>query len=911
VVSPEGRRPPPGIGPPRVHPGRGLIGVPAGPFTVSWAVTGGEDGVRQTAYEIQVADDSSFRSVVASSGEVAGGAHIAVRVPGPPLRSRQERHVRVRSRLEGAWTSWSEGVALEAGLLDAADWQARAVGVPSHPTPGDGAAGRPDPHDLRSASRVVALRRSFRLDSAPVRARLYVTSLGVHDAFVNGRPVAPDLLNPGWSSYRHRLLVATHDVTDLLATGENTVAALVADGWYRGRLGWETPSDRNHYGEQVALLAQLEVVTADGRRIVIATDEQWRTGAVDVVRADLYDGSEVDLSRAAPGWSTPDFDDRHWLSAEETALDLTTLEPRVAAPVRRVAALPMDVSYGRDGAVMLDAGQNLAGFVRLTVSGPPGASIDVRHAEVLEDDGSLHTAALRTARATDTYRLGAEGRVVLEPRFTFHGFRYARVETSAQVLGAQAVALSSDLPTRSRFDCSDPALTRLHENVRWSQRSNFVSLPTDCPQRDERLGWTGDAQVFAPTACTLFDARDFWRSWLRDLAAEQRPDGAVPSVVPDVVLTGDLAAGRAGWGDAITMVPWAVYEAYGDLDVLAEHVTGMQRWVDHLSSRSAPDGLIGDEPQYGDWLDPDAPSERPWEATTRSDFLANAFFAHSARLTARAMELLGNPAAARYDDLADDVTVRTWRRWGDHARTTQAGCAVALVFRLVPAQERAGVGADLARLVRAGMGAIRTGFLGTPLVLPALAATDHLDEAFLMLLRRQAPSWLYQVEHGATTVWERWDAIRPDGSLHDGRLLLPDGSVGSMLSFNHYAYGSVVDWIYRWVAGLSTDPLEPGHRKVLLQPRPATGLTWAKAAVDADQGPVSVAWEVDGDACFTATYDIPFGSVGHFVPPVSAASTVAVDGRRVGDPVVRLMPGRHRVVVTQARIARPELLTAP
>jgi alpha-L-rhamnosidase len=275
------------------------------------------------------------------------------------------------------------------------------------------------------------------------------------------------------------------------------------------------------------------------------------------------------------------------------------------------------------------------------------------------------------------------------------------------------------------------------------------------------------------------------------------------------------------------------------------------------------------------------------------------------------MEVLGNPRRRPYDDLADDVTVRTWRRWGDHG-AHDPGRAARLPSSSAWCRAGAGRGRrDLARLVRAGMGAIRTGFLGTPLVLPALAATDHLDEAFLMLLRRQAPSWLYQVEHGATTVWERWDAIRPDGSLHDGRLLLPDGSVGSMLSFNHYAYGSVVDWIYRWVAGLSTDPLEPGHRKVLLQPRPATGLTWAKAAVDADQGPVSVAWEVDGDACFTATYDIPFGSVGHFVPPVSAASTVAVDGRRVGDPVVRLMPGRHRVVVTQARIARPELLTAP
>jgi alpha-L-rhamnosidase len=889
----------PEIGPLRVHPGNGLLGLPAGPFTVSWAVTAPGPAARQTAYEVQVARDPGFGALLASSGEVEGDEQVAVRVPGPPLGSREERHLRVRSRLDHTWTPWSESVVLEGGLLTPGDWQARAIGVPS-------GAGAPD---LGLDGRVVALRCSFQLDSAPARARLYVTSLGVHEVLVNGRAAAPDLLNPGWSSYRARLLVATHDVTALLRRGENTIGALLADGWYRGRLGWEAANDRHHYGDRVALLAQLEVVGPDGRRTVVGTDESWRAGDVDIVRADLYDGTAVDLSRARPGWSAPGFDDSGWPSAEVTSLDVATLEPRIAAPVRPVAVLPMRVVRAGEGTTLLDAGQNLAGVVRLAVTGPAGATVRVRHAEVLEADGALHTAALRSAQATDSYVLAAAGDVQLEPSFTFHGFRYAQVETRARVLTAQAVAVSTDLAERSTFACSDPVLTRLHENVRWSQRSNFVSLPTDCPQRDERLGWTGDAQAFAPTACTLFDARDFWRTWLRDLRAEQRADGAVPSVVPDVVLTGDLAAGRAGWGDAITMVPWAVYEAYGDVDILSEHVGGMRRWVDHLASRTGEDGLLGDEPQFGDWLDPDAPPERPWEATTRSDFLSNAYFAHSARLTARAMELLGDPGSDRYGALADTVAAGSWSRWGVDVRRTQTGCAVAIAFDLVPPQERARVGADLARLVRAGGGAIRTGFLGTPLVLPALAATGHLDEAYLMLLRRQSPSWLYQVERGATTVWERWDAIRPDGSLHDGRLLLPDGSVGHMLSFNHYAYGSVVDWVYRWVAGLSTDTGEPGYRKVVLRPRPATGITWATATVEADQGPVSVTWDVDDAGSFTATYDIPFGCIGHFVPPASATSTIEVAGRRVHDPVVRLLPGRHRVVVSDARIARPDLLT--
>jgi alpha-L-rhamnosidase len=394
------------------------------------------------------------------------------------------------------------------------------------------------------------------------------------------------------------------------------------------------------------------------------------------------------------------------------------------------------------------------------------------------------------------------------------------------IKSAEFVAISSDLSRRSSFECSVPLLNKLHENVVWSQRDNFVSVPTDCPQRDERLGWTGDAQAFAATSCTLFDSEAFWANWLEDLAADQHPELGVATVVPDVVLDGEPRFGRAGWADAATIVPWAVYESYGDAAILRQQFDSMTAWVDSLSARRGRDGLIEPGFQFGDWLDPDAPPARPWEAKADSQFLANAFFVQSARLAAEAGEVIGAQPdlVERLAELASEVATLTWDRWSDHIRETQTGCAIALRFDLVPDVERTAVVNALGEMVIAADGRISTGFLGTPLVLHALAEGDRLDEAYLMLLREQYPSWLYQVRSGATTVWERWDAIRADGSIHPGIMDPPDGDVdaegGHMLSFNHYAYGAVVDWMYRYLAGISPDRRDPGYRRVLLAPKP-------------------------------------------------------------------------------------------
>jgi alpha-L-rhamnosidase len=865
----------------------GLTG--RGPLRLDWSTTS-STAERQVGYEIEAAPTPEFAAGVQGTGPVAGADQLDVTAPGGPLRSREVRHLRVRVATEAGWSAWSEPVPVEAGLLGPADWRAVAVTLPDDP-------------GSRAQSPVPLLRKAFELPAAPRRARLHVTSLGVHEVRLNGVRVGDHLLDPGWTAYRQRLLVSTHDVTDLLAAGPNVLAGRLGDGWYRGRLGWDPQEDRCRYGRQLGLLAQLEVELPDGSTVTVGTDGTWRAGTGEIRAADLYDGCAVDLRQRQPGWDRPGFDDSGWAPAAAVPLDLATLQPRVAPPVRVVQTFRPERSAAPGGAVRLDAGQNVAGFLRLTVRGRAGDTVTVRHAEVLEPDGSLHTRSLRSAKATDSYVLDGDGETVLEPSFTFHGFRYAEVATGAELVGAEVVAISSDTEPRGSFRCSDPALTRFHQNVRWSQRDNFVAVPTDCPQRDERLGWTGDAQAFAPTACTLFDSRSFWESWLVDLAAEQTADGAVPSVVPNVLGDGEPALGRAGWADAATIVPWAVHVAYADTEVLAAQLPSMRRLVRYLQDRRHDDGLLGGEFQFGDWLDPDAPGDRPHEAKTSSDYLANAFLAHSARLVARAASVLGDTELARaHDALAAEVAALTWARWREHALTTQTGCAVALELGVAPASAGAEVGRALAGLVRDADGRIATGFLGTPLVLPALTRTGHLAEAYLMLLRRELPSWLYQVDQGATTVWERWDAIRADGSIHDGVMHMPDGD-SQMLSFNHYAYGAVVDWVYRTLAGLAPDPDAPGYRHVLLAPRPVAGIDRVSASVATALGPVGVEWTTEGDT-FTATYQLPFGVTGTLWPPAGPDSAVTVDGRAVSGSVT-LGPGTHQVGVTGADIASP------
>jgi alpha-L-rhamnosidase len=817
---------------------------------LSWRLRAEDEvGVLQEAWQVAVTDAAG--TVAWDSGRTSGREQ-SVRYGGRPIVSRESMTWRARAWTNRGRTEWSLPAAFEVGLLDPSDWQASMITAD---------AGTP------------VVRFGARFDVPPgaiVRARLHLTAHGVCEASLNGGTIGDDVLAPGWTSYHRRLAVRTHDVTDHVRAGDNAIAVLAAPGWFSGRLGFD--GGRAVYGDHVGVLAQLEVTIADEAAIVVATSPAWSAAATGHEIADLYDGETFD-ARVPDGPTVP-------VRVVE-GFDHRCLVAPAVPPIRRVETLgPASVRSADDGTLLVDVGQNVVGRLRLRMRDlAAGQRVTVRHAEVLDPDGRLFTAPLRTAKATDTYVAAGRPEEVYEPAFTFHGFRFAEITgVDRDSVDVEAVVIHSDLDRTGTFACSDPLVERLHENVVWGQRGNFVGVPTDCPQRDERLGWTGDAQVFSPTASYLFDCQTFWESWLADLAGDQRHDGAVPHVVPD--LGRDGFAGAAGWGDAAVVVPWTTYEAYGDAAVLRAALPSMLRWVDYIHGRLDDDLAWRRDFQFGDWLDPDAPVDQPWRAKARYDLVATAYAARSTGLLARVGEILGDGRIAdEYGERAAALRASWWSHFADAAATSQTGCALAIEFGLAPSDDdRARLGDALAQLVRDAGTHLATGFLGTPLLLPALTDTGHLDLACELLVQDTCPSWLYQVRAGATTIWERWDALRPDGSVAVESIGAGSGS--SMVSFNHYAYGSVADWIHRTVVGLAPDIDRPGYRHVAVRPRPGGTITAAAGSLRTRYGDTKVSWRLGDDA--QLVLDV--------VIPPNATATVTVPG----EAPVEVGSGLHR-----------------
>ena len=801
---------------------RDPLGIGSSTPRLSWSTVVPTPGWKQRSAEIEV------DGVVST---LDGRASVLVPWPAAPLASREHRTIRVRvSGADGSRSPWSEPLVVEVGLLDVADWHAAFI-APEVPEEG-----------------TALLRTTFEVDTAVVRARLYVSSLGVHQLELNGRPVGDHVLDPGWTSYAHRLNYATHDVTDLLDAGTNTLQASLAEGWYRGRLGWDG-GRRAIYGDQLALLAQLEVTTADGVRHVVVTDGSWRWTPGPVTLASIYDGEHRDARLRPTDWQPVTVLDR----------DLSTLSARFGPPVRRTEErVPVASWEAPSGRTIYDFGQNLVGRLRIDVDGPAGAQVVLRHAEVLEDS-ELCTEPLRRAAATDRYVLAGAGPETWEPDFTFHGFRYADVDGPLPD-SVTAVVLHSDMRRTGWFECSDERLDRLHENVVWSMRGNFLDIPTDCPQRDERLGWTGDLTVFAPAACFLHDAAGFLTSWLADLALEQDPNRGVPFVIPNVSAD-DMWIGSAVWSDAAVVVPWTLYERAGDDGILRAQYPSMRSWVD-LVIRSADADRHWEWPfQFGDWLDPAAPPEDPAAGRTDRHLVANAWFCHSLDLLARTAEVLGEVEdAAHYATVREEAVASFARHYvepgGSMTSDSQTAYALAIRFGLVEGADRVAAGRRLAELVRDAGHRIGTGFAGTPLLCDALCDVGEVETAYRLLLQTEAPSWLYPVVHGATTIWERWDGIRPDGSRNPGE----------MNSFNHYALGAVADWLHRRVAGLA--PAEPGYRRLHVEPLPGPGLDWARSRHDTPYGTAEAGWRRDGGSI----------TVSAVVPANATATIVLPDG---------------------------------
>jgi alpha-L-rhamnosidase len=691
------------------------------------------------------------------------------------------------------------------------------------------------------------LRGAFRLSGPVASARLYATAFGVYEAEINGVRVGDHVLAPGWTHYPRRLRYQTHDITGLLRPGDNAVGVLLADGWFRGRIGFGG-GQREIYGDRLAAMVQIEVRHTDGTRAVFGTDAGWRAATGPVLAAGIYEGEEYDARRERPGWSSPGFDDSDWSPVDMLPVDLSTLVAPDGPPVRRTEVVePVARRTSSSGRTILDFGQNLVGRLRIRVRGEAGRTVTLRHAEVLED-GELAVRPLREARATDTYTLrGDVDGEEWEPRFTFHGFRYAEVGGDIVPDDARAVVCHTDMFRTGWFACSEPLLNRLHDNVVWSMRGNFLDIPTDCPQRDERLGWTGDLQVFAPTASFLHDCAGLVRSWLTDLAIQQYPDGNVPVFVP--AFDGPFPRLRAaGWGDAAVVVPWVLYQRFGDLGVLAAQYDSMKAWVDGITTVTGESHLWNTDRQIGDWLDPSAPPDRPRESRTDHHLVATAYYAYSADLVSRSAAALGrDDDHAHYVTLTEAVRTAFRREYvmptGRMTSDTQTAYALALRCDLLDTDEqRTRAGRRLAELVREGGHRIGTGFLGTPLICDALCDAGEYDTAYRLLLETGCPSWLYPVTMGATTIWERWDSMLPDGTVNPGE----------MTSFNHYALGAVADWLHRTVAGLA--PADPGYRRLLVRPRPGGGLRHARATHHTPYGPAEVTWHrADGELRVTVT----------------------------------------------------------
>ena len=693
---------------------------------------------------------------------------------------------------------------------------------------------------------------------AVARATLHATAHGIFEAHLNGQPVSDDVLSPGWSSYEWRLRYRSYDVTALLQP-TSVLGIALGNGWFRGRLGWG--GARALYGNELVALAQLEVEFSDGYVQTVVTDESWTAGPSAVLFNDLYDGQAIDARRYSNAWLEPGFSDEAWTGVHPAELDFSTLTPYIGPPVRRQEELPpIKIWTSPTGKTLVDFGQNLVGWIRASVQGPAGTTITLRHAEVLEKE-ELGTRPLRTAKATDRFILsGAED--VFEPTFTFHGFRYVEVDGWPGELTSDAltaVVVSSELRRIGEFECSDEMLNQLHRNVVWGLRGNFLDVPTDCPQRDERLGWTGDIAVFTPTATYLFDVDDFLRDWLKDLAAEQQAaDGLVPSVVPDVLKYVERPAGwpipdtTAIWSDAAVWVPWSLWWAYGDLQVLADQFDSMVAHVRRIESKLSPTGLWDEGFQFGDWLDPTAPPDEPGVSRADNGVVATACLYRDAHIVRDAATLLGrHEEAEHFASLAE----RTRAAFNEHYvrpegiihSDAETPYALAIVFGLLDLEDEQLAGKRLADLVAESGYHIRTGFAGTPFITHALTQTGHLEVAYQLLLQTECPSWLYPVTMGATTIWERWDSMLPDGTINPGQ----------MTSFNHYAFGAVAYWMHQIIGGIA--PLEPGYSRVLIAPQPGGDIRWARSSLDSRHGKISVSWSQDHDGPIELDVAVPDG----------------------------------------------------
>ncbi|MFA9390260.1 MAG: family 78 glycoside hydrolase catalytic domain [Prolixibacteraceae bacterium] len=834
------------------------IGIGVYQPRLSWKITSDENGVKQTAYEIRVAESLSKltkkNDLLWTTDKIEKEQSVNVVYGGPflPSMSRVYWQVRIWDQNNEA-TAWSEPAFWETGILLPEEW---------------GASWITTPEDFDS-KKSPYFRTEFNVIKKVASARIYVTALGLYELHLNGNKVSDDLFTPGWTSYNKRIQYQTYDVTSAMQT-ENVIGAIVGEGWYSGNIGWS--GDKGYYGHQKALLLQLKIDYTDGTSETIRTDENWKVASGAIISSSIYDGETYDAQLEEKGWNRFGFDAKNWMSVQLLDHTKTTLVAPQGLPVKASGEIkPIAFFKTPKGEMVFDMGQNMVGWVRLNVTGPAGTKVTLKFAEVLDKNGNFYTDNLRAAKVTDEYILSGNGNESYEPHFTFHGFRYVQLigfPGNATLDNITGIVIHSAMAQTGSFACSDSMINQLQHNIQWGQKGNFLDVPTDCPQRDERLGWTGDAQVFSRTAAFNFNVAAFYTKWMKDLAADQLENGSVPHVIPDVLNGG---GGSTAWADAALLVPWTVYLVYGDQRILEEQYASMKAWVEYMKGRAGDDLLWTGDFHFGDWLAFATTNSDYPGATTEKDLIATAYFKYSTQLLGRIAQIIGRTDdSSKYMQLAGDIKKAFVHEFvtpaGRLVSHTQTAYSLALAFDLLPKDLQKNAAAYLAGDVKK-MQHLTTGFVGTPLLCKALSDNGYADLAFMLLNRKEYPSWLYPVTQGATTIWERWDGQKPDGSMQD---------VG-MNSFNHYAYGAIGEWMYQYITGITIDENHPGYKNFMLEPHPGGGLTWATANLETAYGQISSAWKMMNDE-MNYTIEIPANTTATITLPNAANAEIMVNG---------------------------------
>ena len=716
----------------------------------------------------------------------------------------------------------------------------------------------------------------FKLKNDISKARLYITSKGLYEVYINEKRVGEDLFTPGWTNYNKRIQYQTYDVSHLLKNEDNVICVRLGDGWFRGQFD---SYDRwhNNYGKNLALLCQLEIDYSNGEKETITSDKKWKSSTGGIVMSGLYDGEIYDETKEKHGWLTSSYKDKKWSTVKLIDHKKDILVASEGPPVKRMEILkPKEIITTPSGDKVLDMGQNMVGWMRVKAKGNPGDTITLYHAEVLDKEGNFYTDNLRTADQKVQYILADDKEKILEPHFTFQGFRYVKIEGTLQDIGIadfEGIVIYSDMKKTGTFECSNQKINQLQSNIQWGQKGNFLDIPMDCPQRDERMGWTGDAQVFCRTACFNYDASSFFTRWLQDLKIDQLENGSVPWAIPDVLKRN----GSAGWGDAATIIPWTLFLNYNDKIILERQYESMKAWVSYLENLSEGNFLVQNGFHFGDWnffIHPTDWNDKP--GYTDKDFIATAFFANSTYILSRTAEVLDKDEdAIKYKNLLENIKEAFQAEFmtptGRLSPHSQTAYTLALTFDLIPKKQIKNAVNYLVKDITTRDFHISTGFLGTPHICHVLSNNGHTDVAYKLLLQESHPSWLYQINNGATTLWERWDGIKPDGTFQDVKAN----------SFNHYAYGAIGDWLYRVVAGIDIDPINPGYKNIIIRPQPSKELTHAKARYESKYGLIQSSWKMHDNATFNLKVEIPPNTNASIYLPNATIAKVTENGEPI------------------------------